>query len=182
MWWIVALLRIHPTHFLRSKNNPTCGFIVAQKPTPTGAQMSTALSVLKMNVWLKIDRPVDAEADIPMKDEASEKVKNLYRQNHKDDFIFWIDEEDDSMGCIKNNRSISFSCASTVLLELQQMKPAKGRGYVALAFISKAGNELGSIFANQCSKQALEWLSAIQPIIAKVAGLENRYSDHGFDT
>lgn len=134
-----------------------------------------------MKLWIKIERPIGAEADIPLKNEASEKIKALYNAEHKDEFIFWLDEEEGTMGCIKNNRSISMCCKKVSALELQEMKPSKGRGYVSLSFMTSQGEEVGSICSNQCSKNALEWLASIQPIIANEADLESRYSDHGYD-
>jgi len=134
-----------------------------------------------MKLWIKIDRPIDSVADIPLKDEAPEKVKKLYQSSNKGDFIFWIDDEEGTIGCIKNNRSISMCLDTVSILELQEMKPAKGRGYVSLCFMSKSGKELGEIYANQYSQKALNWLASIQPIIANEAGLEVRSFDYGFD-
>ena len=80
-----------------------------------------------MDVWLRIDRPIDAEADIPLKDEASERVKRKYASEPSGAFIVWSDSSDGTLGCIKNNRSISVPISAVTELVLKEMQPAKGR-------------------------------------------------------
>lgn len=135
-----------------------------------------------MNVWLRIDRPVDAEADIPLKDEASERVKRKYASEPSGAFIVWADSSDGTLGCIRNNRSISAPVSEVTELVLKEMKSAKGRGFVALSFASSAGKELIGIYSNRCSANAFNWLSEIQPVIAKVLKLGQSKQDPGYDT
>lgn len=135
-----------------------------------------------MNVWLRIDRPVDAEADIPLKDEASERVKRKYASEPSGAFIVWADSSDGTLGCIRNNRSISAPVSEVTELVLKEMKSAKGRGFVALSFASSAGKELIGIYSNRCSANAFNWLSEIQPVIAKVLKLGQSKQDLGYDT
>ncbi|MGC8121548.1 hypothetical protein [Marinobacter sp. VGCF2001] len=135
-----------------------------------------------MDVWLKIERPVDAEADIPLQDEASEKVKKKYASEPAGAFIVWSDSSDGTLGCIKNNRSISAPISDVTELVLKEMQPAKGRGFVALSFVSSAGRELAGIYSNTCSANAVHWLSEIQPLIAKALKLGQRKEDLGYDT
>jgi len=148
------------------------------------APVTSALSVQGhiMDVWLRIDRPVDAEADIPLEDEASEKVKRKYADEPSGAFIVWSDSSEGTLGCIKNNRSISAPISEVTELVLKEMKPAKGRGFVALSFASSAGRELIGIYSNTCSANAFSWLSEIQPVIAKALKLGQSKEDLGYDT
>ncbi|WP_126810265.1 hypothetical protein [Marinobacter salarius] len=135
-----------------------------------------------MDVWLRIERPVDTEADIPLQDEASEKVKRKYASEPSGAFIVWSDSSDGTLGCIKNNRSISAPISEVTELVLKEMQPAKGRGFVALSFVSNVGRELAGIYSNTCSANAVRWLSEVQPLIAKALKLGQRKEDLGYDT
>ncbi len=134
-----------------------------------------------MKVWLRVERPIDVEADIPLKDEASEKVKRQYRQENWGDLIIWANYEDGDFGCIRYNRSISMPLSEVSVLDLQEMKPGRGSGYLHLSFVTCNGKQLGSIYSSRCTKKSFDWLSKIQPMIANALNLEQRFSDHGYD-
>ncbi len=134
-----------------------------------------------MDVWLRVERPVDAEADIPMQDEASERIKSLYAKEEKGAFIVWSDSSEGTLGCIKNNRSIALPIQNVAGLVLSQMEPAKGPGFVALSFVSKDGKELAGIHSSRCSRNAVAWLSSIQPVMAEALNLEQKTQNLGCD-
>ena len=135
-----------------------------------------------MEVWLKINRPIDVEADIPLKDEAPENVKQRYSKHNWGELIIWADDKAGNFGCIRYNRSITMPLSDLKSIELQEMKPGKGAGYVHLSFVSKDGKNLGSIYSRVCTKKSFDWLSKIQPEIAETLNVEQKFSDHGYDT
>lgn len=134
-----------------------------------------------MKKWIEIDRPVDVEADIPLKDQAPTEVRDEYDRSSKNKFIVWVSSDSKLIGCIKNNRSISADFEFAVAVELYEMKPAKGSGYVGLDIKSKNGECLAVIASSRYSQRSLQWLKQIQPILAKVFHLEQRYEYHGKD-
>lgn len=134
-----------------------------------------------MDIWLRIDRPLDVGVDVPLKDEASEKVKKLYNKTSKGDLIVWFDKNDSTVGIIKNNRSISVASSKVSGLRLAQMEPAKGRGFVELVFTDQDGKDLTGIYSNLWSKKALTWLSTIQQTIAKALDLTEEQAHYGHD-
>ena len=134
-----------------------------------------------MNTWIEIDRPVDVEADIPLKDQAPSGVKEKYTNSCKDKFIAWTSEDGKFIGCIKNNRSVVASTAEAYAVELYEMEPAKGTGFVGLDIISENGECLVVIAASRYSKKSLSWLKNIQPVLAKAFGLKETYDYQGKD-
>ena len=134
-----------------------------------------------MDTWLKINRPVYVEADIPLKEEAPEKIKQHYSDYNWGDLIIWTDDEEGVFGCIRFNRSITMPLSELGSVELQEMKPGKGSGYVHLSFVSKEGKQLGGIYSRVCAKKSFDWLSEIQPQIAETLNVEQRFADHGYD-
>ena len=137
---------------------------------------------LNTQVWLRIERPIDVEADIPLKEEASEKIKRLYCDEHWGDLIIWASSNERTVGCMRYNRSISMPLDKVRILDFQEMKRGKGQGYVQLSFLSANGDQLGGIYSCINSKKSYDWLSKIQPVIAKALSLEQRVSNHGHDT
>ena len=134
-----------------------------------------------MDLWLKIDRPQNIEADIPLKDDAPEEIKDRYIESNWGDLIVWANKEDGKFGCIRYNRSIAMPLTEIDSIELQEMKPGKGPGYVHLSFVSGGGKTLGGIYSSVFSRGSLEWLSKIQPLIADSLNIEQAISDHGYD-
>ena len=134
-----------------------------------------------MDVWLKIDRPINAEADLPLKSQAPSDVEKQYCEKNWGDLVLWVNRENDSFGCIRLNRSISMTLSELALIELEETKPAKGNGYVGLSFLSKDGTHLGGFLSNRYSNNALNWLNEVQPILANALGVESGYSDRGYD-
>ena len=136
---------------------------------------------MKMDLWLKIDRPIDVEADLPLKDEAPDDVKKQYSKSNWGELVIWSNNENDSFGCIRYNRSITMLLSELGSIELQEMKPGRGRGYIHLVFISRDSNHLGGIYSGECTKKSFDWLSKIQPEIAGALNIEQKFSDHGYD-
>ncbi len=134
-----------------------------------------------MKLWLKIHRPANVEADIPLKDDAPEEIKQRYSERNWGDLIIWANKEDDSFGCIRYNRSIALPLSEIDSIELQKMKPGKGAGYVHLSFVNRDGKNLGGIYSKAFSKTSFEWLSKIQPLIADSLSIKQKISDHGYD-
>ena len=134
-----------------------------------------------MNTWIEIDMPLDVEADIPLKDQAPTEVKEKYAISCKDKFIAWISEDGKFIGCIKNNRSVAASNAEAYAVELYEMEPAKGTGFVGINIISENGECLAVIAASRYSTKSLSWLKNIQPVLAKAFGLKETYDYQGKD-
>jgi len=134
-----------------------------------------------MKTWIEIDRPVDVEADIPLKDQAPTEVKERYANSCKNKFIAWTSEDGKLIGCIKNNRSVAASSAEADTVELYEMEPAKGTGFVGLNIISENGECLAVIAASRYSTKSLSWLKNIQPVLAKAFGLKETYDYQGKD-
>lgn len=139
------------------------------------------LSVSTMKEWIEIDRPLDVEADIPLKDQAPKEVRDEYDRSSKNKFIAWVSNDTNLIGCIKNNRSISAEFDSAEAVELYEMEPAKGSGYVGLDIKSKNGECLAVIASSRYSQKSLQWLKQVQPILAKVFQLKETYEHHGKD-
>jgi len=59
-----------------------------------------------------------------------------------------------------------------VTVELYEMEPARGSGYVGLDIKSQNGECLAVIASSRYSQQSLLWLKRAQPILAKVFQLE----------
>ncbi|SHF98232.1 hypothetical protein SAMN02745753_03010 [Marinomonas polaris DSM 16579] len=134
-----------------------------------------------MNNWIEINRPVDVEADIPLKDQAPVEIKDRYVSDYKGRFIAWISEDRKKIGCIKNNRSISASLVEAHSIQLYEMEPAKGNGFVGLDIISASGESLAVIAASRYSVKSLNWLKEIQPILASAFDLQETYEYQGKD-
>lgn len=134
-----------------------------------------------MKEWIEIIRPVDVEADIPLKDQAPIEVKERYNDDCKNKFIAWVNDDRSFIGCIKNNRSISAKSSDAVAIELYEMEPAKGGGYVGLDIISESGGCVAVIAHSRYSQKSLQWLKEIQPILAKAFNLKETYDYQGKD-
>ena len=134
-----------------------------------------------MNEWIVISKPIDVEADIPLEDQAPIEVKQRYNESYKNKFVAWRNEELNLFGCIKNNRSISAKCSEGTILELYEMEPAKGSGYVGLTIKSEDGKSIAAIARARYSEKSLTWLKEIQPILAKTFKLQEHYEYHGKD-
>jgi len=134
-----------------------------------------------MNTWIEIDRPVDIEADIPLKDQAPIDVKTKYNESYNNKFVAWVHNDLGLIGCIKNNRSISAKCSEAAVIELYEMEPAKGGGYLGLDIKSKGGECLAVVAHSRHSEKSLKWLKEIQPILAKAFSLKETYEYHGKD-
>lgn len=134
-----------------------------------------------MNNWIEINRPVDVEADIPLKDQAPIEVKERYAMGYENKFIAWISEDGKNIGCIKNNRSISVSLNEAHSIQLYEMEPAKGHGFVGLDIISASGECLAVIAGSRYSVKSLKWLKEIQPLLATTFDLQEAYEYQGKD-
>jgi hypothetical protein len=134
-----------------------------------------------MKEWIEIIRPVDVEADIPLKDQAPLEIKVKYNEFYKNKFVAWVNDDLSLIGCIKNNRSVSAKCSEAAVIELYEMEPARGGGYVGLDIKSKAGESVAVVASARYSQKSLKWLKEIQPILAKVFKLEETYAYHGKD-
>jgi predicted ATP-dependent endonuclease of OLD family len=100
---------------------------------------------------------------------------------YKNKFVAWVSDDLNFIGCIKNNRSISAKHSEAAVLELYEMEPAKGGGYVGLDIKSKSGESKAIVASARYSQKSLKWLKEIQPILAKVFSLEETYEYHGKD-
>jgi hypothetical protein len=134
-----------------------------------------------MNNWIEINRPVGVEADIPLKDQAPVEVKERYVSDYKNKFIAWISEDGKNIGCIKNNRSVGASLAEAHSIQLYEMDPAKGTGFVGLKIVSASGECLAVIAASRYSVESLKWLKEAQPILASAFDLQETYEYQGKD-
>lgn len=139
------------------------------------------MSVNIINEWIVINKPIDVEADIPLADQAPIEVKQQYNESYKNKFVAWRNDQLNLFGCIKNNRSISAKCSEATILQLYEMEPAKGTGYVGLAVKSEAGKMVATIAHTRYSEKSLTWLKEIQPILAKTFKLQENYEYHGKD-
>ncbi len=149
----------------------------AQKPRVHGR----ALGIIAMKEWIEIERPVDIEADLSLKDQAPPEVRDEYDRSRKNSFIAWVSSDSKLIGCIKNNRSISVDFSLAAAVVLYEMEPAKGSGYVGLDITTKNGECLAIIDSSRYSKKSLQWLKHAHLILAKVFQLEERYEYHGKD-
>ncbi len=135
-----------------------------------------------MQEWIEIDRPIDVEADIPLKDQASDEIKKKYNnEGCKNKFVAWVSESGTFIGCIKDNRSISVESSKATTVELYEMESAKGGGYVGLDIVSENGECLAVVAHSRYSQKSLQWLKKIQPVLAGVFNLEKAYRYHGKD-
>ena len=133
-----------------------------------------------MDTWVALKKPLDVEADIPLKDEAPEGVKAKYSNTCKFEFVAWGEKRKIS-GCIRIGRSILLDSSKANILELCEMEPAKGSGYVSLeAKSADGGNPVVIVSARHCPK-ALSWLKEIQLLLVENFELEKSYQYHGKD-
>jgi hypothetical protein len=143
--------------------------------------VAAALSVNSMKEWVEIARPIDVEADIPLKDQAPTEIKENYDHSYKNKFIAWVNNDGSLIGCIKNNRSIAAESSKAAVIVLYEREPAKGDGYVGLEIKSETGECLARVAGSRYSQKSLLWLKQIQPILAKVFKLRETYEYHGKD-
>ena len=135
-----------------------------------------------MKLWQSIPRPLNVEADIPLKNQAPEEVLSLYETCEKGTLVAWISADEKLCGCIRHNRSVAAETEHAAVLSVFEIKPAKGTGWVGMTINSKEGEVLATLFESRYSRNSLNWLKGVQPELAKLLGLAQQYRDEGYDT
>jgi len=132
-------------------------------------------------VWLEVKKPLGVSADVPLKDEAPIEIRSKYGSTRRSDLVVWLDDETNTIGFIKNNRSISNSLESASAIVLGYMKPAKGPGFIELMFTDNLGKNVVAIFSQSWTQKDFDWLKSIQSTIASATNFESRELCYGFD-
>jgi hypothetical protein len=134
-----------------------------------------------MEQWKEIRKPLDVEADIPLKNEAPEEVKEKYAARCKSEFVAWGVQAGVLSGCIRSGRSIQIESEIVEIIELCVMEPAKGSGYVSLEAKSQDGSYTEVIASARYSQKSLSWLKELQFELIKTFNLRENYQYHGKD-
>ncbi|TLM73200.1 hypothetical protein ACONUD_02330 [Microbulbifer harenosus] len=134
-----------------------------------------------MKAWFEIERPITVEADIPLKDEAPEEIKEKYASTLQGKFIAWSTSNGELIGCIKNNRSVCARIEEVKYIELYEMVPAKGWGELGLAFMAENGSCVSLIASSRHSLESRMWLVMLQEKLVNLFGIPAKYSDLGPD-
>jgi len=87
----------------------------------------------------------------------------------------------DVAGIISDHGEVAWSNATGSIV-LERLQPAKGSGYLSLAFQPATGPGCRIAFANMYAPELDSWLRALAAALAIVASLNREEKDLGFDT
>lgn len=130
---------------------------------------------------LVLTRSSDLEVSIPMKDDAPDHIKELYKNEFNKKMLVWKDLSTDSFGCIHNNRSVTCKLSDAKSVNYLLLKPAKAQGWVGLTLQDSNGTNLIEMFSSSYSELSKNWLYRSKVKISEFTGLKSQDQDLGYD-